>query len=410
MNDKLKQLSLSSLQIHYYAILFFCFCLPVWSVGTVMAIITLMVNAVFCGALLKNRSKLLHPIPLFSIGIYLVYLIGLAYTTDLSDGLRDVETKLSLLLFPLLFFTGPKLKPKQKERALLFFILGCLGAILVGMTQLWYYTIYLKIYLTAKFANLTGVHSSYLCLYLGVGIFFLAQQLLIKKENDLSKKRRLIYGSLILVFIIAILNLYAKMGTYVLILLLTIFYLGYQFKKQNYTKGMLQTVVGLCLVFGLTKVIPAANYALYDKIDIPKITVSEETPPDVRLEIWKSSLMTIKEKLFIGHGTGDVHVELIKRYKLNDFKLGVASNFNPHNQYLQTTIALGLVGLFFLIGTFFVAIIFAWREQHYFYLFFVLLFAMCCLTESMLEMEKGVLFFCFFNSFFAIDLLKEDSR
>ncbi len=407
MNDKLNQRLPSSLQIHYYAILFFCFCLPVWSAGTVLAIIALMGNSIFSGTLFKNRAKLSHPLAFFSIGLYLVYLIGLIYTGDMSDGLRDVETKMSLLLFPLIFFTGPSINSNQKERALLFFVLGCLLAILTGAGQLWYYTIYLKIYLSAKFANLTGIHSSYLCMYFGLGVFFLGQQLLTEKGDELSRNRKIAYGSLILILILAILNLYAKMGTYVLIFLSTIFYLGYKFKKRDFVRGAMQTALALSLVLGLIKIIPAANHTIFGLVNIPSITVEKEAPPDVRLQIWKSSLMTIRQQWLFGHGTGDVHVELIKNYKHNQFKEGIKSNFNPHNQYLQTTIAVGLLALFFLVGSFLIAIFFAWKEQHYFYLFFVLLFAMCCLTESMLEMEKGVLFYAFFNSFFAADLLKD---
>jgi len=407
MNNKLLQLSSSrSQQLHYYAILFFCFCLPIWSIGTVLAIIILLVNSIFSGQLYSNRTKLLHPIPLFSIALYLVYLLGLTYTVDVSDGLRDVETKLTILLFPLIFFTGPTLKTKQKEKAFLFFIVGCALATIAGVTQLWYYTKYMKTYPDAKFTHLVGIHSSYFCIYLGVGVFFLAKQLIAEKKTGLNKK--IIYGSLVAIFIFAILNLYAKMGVYTLTLLYTVFYLGYKFQKGHYAKGTLQTVIALTLFLGVCKIIPAANHTFFGVVDIPKKTVTKERHPNVRLQIWKASLTTFRQQMLFGHGTGDVHVELLKTYKKNQFKKGIVSNYNPHNQYLQTGIALGLFGLFFLIGNFLVAMYFAWKGQHYFYLFFVLLFSICCLTESMLEMEKGVLFYAFFNSFFAVDLLTKE--
>lgn len=396
-----------SQQVHFYTILFFCFCLPLWSGGTVLAIVVLLVNAIFSGALLKNSAQLLHPIALFSIGLYTIYLVGLTYTGDINDGLRDVETKMTLVLFPLIFFTSPSLKSNQKELAMLFFVGGCFVAIGIGVAVLWYYTKYLGIYLNAKFSNQIGIHSSYFCTYLGLGVFFLVQQLLTKKKEVLSLKIKLLYGVLIFIFMVAILNLYARMGTYVLTFLGGVFYLGYKFQQRHFAKGILQTLIALSLLLGLTKLIPAANQALFEAVDIPSVTVEKEAPSDVRLNIWKASLMTFNKQLLFGHGTGDVHVELLKSYKKNQFAEGVSSNFNPHNQYLQTGIALGLLGLFFLIGTFLVAMRFAWQGQHYIYLFFVLLFAMCCLTESMLEMEKGVLFFTFFNSFFGAELLKE---
>jgi O-antigen ligase len=66
----------------------------------------------------------------------------------------------------------------------------------------------------------------------------------------------------------------------------------------------------------------------------------------------------------------------------------------------------GILGLLILIGSLIVPAVAANRNQNYLYLAFLLFFSLCFLTESVLNSQKGVVFFAFFNSLFAFHLLK----
>ena len=76
------------------------------------------------------------------------------------------------------------------------------------------------------------------------------------------------------------LNLYAKMGVYVIIFLSVIFCLGCKTKEGAFAKGMFQTAIALCLLLGMIKIFPAANQTIFGVVNIPSITVAKEDRPD----------------------------------------------------------------------------------------------------------------------------------
>ena len=67
-----------------------------------------------------------------------------------------------------------------------------------------------------------------------------------------------------------------------------------------------------------------------------------------RLLEWRASLSTVAKSPILGTGTGDGQAALHDYYSTyNTSTTGLT--YNAHNQYLQTTIELGLVGLLLLL-------------------------------------------------------------
>ena len=62
------------------------------------------------------------------ISLFLIHVIGLIYTQDISAGLNDVRIKLPLLFLPVLFFTSKPLQQKEFKILLLCFLLGSFTA------------------------------------------------------------------------------------------------------------------------------------------------------------------------------------------------------------------------------------------------------------------------------------------
>lgn len=69
--------------------------------------------------LLKARNSVL-----ILIGIFLLHVIGLLWTSDYNSGLRDVRIKIPLLVLPLVIGTSRPLEKKKFEFVLLMFIAG----------------------------------------------------------------------------------------------------------------------------------------------------------------------------------------------------------------------------------------------------------------------------------------------
>jgi O-antigen ligase len=127
---------------------------------------------------------------------------------------------------------------------------------------------------------------------------------------------------------------------------------------------------------------------------------SDTSSTSERLVIWKTSLEIIKQHFVFGVGTGDVKDELLKKYKEKNLLVLFEHKLNTHNQYLETFIALGIIGFLAILAMLILAGIQAIRTGNFLYFVFIILFGFNILVESMLEIQAGVVFFAFFNSFF----------
>ena len=112
------------------------------------------------------------------------------------------------------------------------------------------------------------------------------------------------------------------------------------------------------------------------------------------------SIDLIKNNFWTGVGIGDGPSELLKYYKKNGFMHGVERKFNSHNQFLTTFIYLGIFG--FLLLVFIISFLFyKYIKNGNIYLLSFLIITFCFfMTESVLEREKGIVFFAYFSLLF----------
>ena len=127
-----------------------------------------------------------------------------------------------------------------------------------------------------------------------------------------------------------------------------------------------------------------------------------------RVSTIKCTIEVIKDNLWFGVGTGDCEMSLNKCY----LSYGYISlmNRNPHNQYMQFALRLGVLGFLLFIACLLIPALLAIKQNKYLYLTFIALFALSCLTESMLERNKGIVFYAFFNSLFAFHYLTNTNQ
>jgi len=123
----------------------------------------------------------------------------------------------------------------------------------------------------------------------------------------------------------------------------------------------------------------------------------------LRLAIWKCSGDVIKDHWLTGVGTGDAQDSLQAAYEKRQFYFASRYNvYNAHNQFIQQTIAHGISGLVLLAACLFVPMLrYVRKGDHQLYILFLVSFLCICLTESVLEISKGIVFYSFFNSIFA---------
>jgi len=119
----------------------------------------------------------------------------------------------------------------------------------------------------------------------------------------------------------------------------------------------------------------------------------------MRLEFWKTALCIIKKNILFGVGTGDVENAFKSQYQEENTSLHKEWQLRSHNQYLETTVALGVIGLL-LFFTRLLAPFFSGKKLSALFILFLLIEALSFINEDTLETQAGVTFCIFFTQLF----------
>ncbi|HXB41383.1 MAG TPA: O-antigen ligase family protein [Bacteroidia bacterium] len=118
----------------------------------------------------------------------------------------------------------------------------------------------------------------------------------------------------------------------------------------------------------------------------------------MRLEFWKTAWHIIKENKIAGVGTGDVEIAFKEQYIKDKTSLQPRWQLRSHNQFFAVTVALGFIGLFLFLLSFFSPFLFCKKHSHFFILFMLIQF-LSFFNEDTLETQAGVTFCVFFTQF-----------
>jgi O-antigen ligase len=383
------------------------FAIPVWKGLLPLLIVFMVVNWLAEGAYIRNFPLIFKDQKRFFIFsfsfLYFLYLAGLAYTSNLVYGTEDLQMKLSLLIFPLIFATSdfPLFSEKETGIILKAFAAGCIAGSFILLGRAFYFRVFMHepdaFYYTKLGWNF---HPSYYSMYLA----FAVSNILSFQFMRLGVKITLnlvMHVLLLLFFTLMIVLLSSKSGFLVWLLVLAFYaFLIFVRYRQKIT-GVSLVLSALCIFVFFNIVFPHATSRLAsmkmesvstDAIDDAGRSTSE------RIIIWKSAAHVIKQNFLFGVGTGDVRDKLTEEYE-NEHVLAELIHYrNAHNQYFQTWIALGILGLLLLAFMIIRPAVYAIRQEHHIYFIFLFIVGFSMLFESMFERQEGVVFYVFFNT------------
>jgi O-antigen ligase len=336
--------------------------------------------------------------------IYVAYLIGVLFSNNLDLAFKYLEYKLVLLLFPLLFSYSFKNSLNIKP-IVIGLILGLIITSILCLINS--YTVYLE---TKNFHTSFGSvrfsyihHPSYFSSFLVIGNAFFY----------FGFKQRWPYFSLFSFVLFTLFSVVMQFFCFslagMLFLLIVIIFISIRYVFLN-TKTL--------YFYSVLLLVPIPLFFIYRsndhlKIEIDNVTESlsnfltnpnkiltknesEITGNDARLIMWTVTLEEITKHPF-GVGTGDVDYFLTKRLQAYNLKEFANRNYNPHNQFLQMTLELGLIVLFLFLLFFYYSIKFALKHKNWILLILILNLFFNCLFESMLQRQSGIVFYVFFT-------------
>jgi O-antigen ligase len=332
---------------------------------------------------------------------FIWHLISLGWSENRDYAARDLETKLSFLLIPLMIGASA---PGQRQR-LNFFIALTVGVILNGLWSLFNaFQAFETDGLTSNFfyielSKLT--HVAYLTMMVTMCLLYLIYDLFYSRKMD-PQPWALITAMLLLSLFTVMLDSRTAFFT---MLLVCISYFLVTIVRLNKVKDNIYPFVLFLVLFsagyyGLSRIHNRMGELTSAVQSINTEVLPEEEGKEadygnagVRPVLWKNAVTVIRNDPFFGTGCGDLKDELQKQYRSAGFFTGIKFNLNPHNQYLHTTVGVGLIGLVFLLMMLMIPAWKAFQQKNWFVFAFLLVFILNGVTESVLEVQNGVLLF-----------------
>ncbi|MBN4061579.1 MAG: hypothetical protein COA57_08770 [Flavobacteriales bacterium] len=393
-----------SKKIHFYLTLLIAFLFPLSKQVIPPLLILLFINWLFWGNFLKKLKNIQHKqITLFIIGFYVLHVVGLIYTENLEKGLFDVQVKSAILFLPFIYATSVyKFNTKQLHFILISAIAGVFVAVIYCFKTSFFnyfendpWSIY---FFSSRFSAF--MHIGYFGLLLNFTICATVYLLLYYQEK-LTLRHWVLAGFVILLFVVSLILTTSKNGILTFVVLCVIIG-GYLIAKgrRKVLTALLFSLFLLAFVFAIKN--SSIVYGRFKKI-ITVLTAPNENKKTIdsvaaRTLAWSTSVEVFKENFFIGTGTGDIKDELLKKYEEKNYTGVLKKKLNSHNQYLQTACALGVVGLMLLLLALFVPFAYSIKQRQYLLSMLMIIIILASITESILEVQIGVVFFSFFVS------------
>lgn len=336
----------------------------------------------------------LHPLIILFISILLL--------TKLRHPIAEWDRDLTLFFFPI-YFSVRKLKRFEINKILKSFVWFLFISLMFSITyeftcQLYfsnfkdywklheYYNDSYFFYSIHAVSERIGFHHIYFSLYLFIG-FIIGHHLLEKKI--ITKKSQVLFTKISMITFLAFTLMSISRISIICFLLYGIYYI---FKtKSKYGLILLGIVLACFLIF------PNSINSKFSKIK-----------KDPRINLFNTSLILIKDKLYFGYGYKEGQKKLIDK-QLN-LKKTVIYN-NPHNQFLNYILSGGLLMFLIFLFIIFTFIYKFYKSNFLLGLLFVFFFLIQCFTESLLERYRGIVLFSFFLSlFYYLDSIEKKEK
>jgi O-antigen ligase len=366
---------------------------------------------------LMLAQKLWWIMPLY----FVVCLAGVLYADNSSLAWQQIEKKGAFLLLPLTLASSPLLERKDLRWIMRTFIFACFTATLFSLAHAgWMASGNLAtsnfsvetlnefnhlhptsspVWMAFSYVSLAsgaGLHPTYFGLYLVVCLLMILYFFRSEELNSFEKRfynALLIYFFVFIVFLSSRITILAGAG----VLFSAIDFRGSVSSADKKTVRLVALLIALVMLYinpvsrfrGLQEPLAASMN------DLPRHATSSI---DIRRSLLQlSSFASNDANPFVGSGTGSAEQRL--RTEGNAHGLtNVLGSYDPHNQYLYTFLEQGVIGLVVLLTMIAMPLYSSIKRGSRLYAGILLVFATVCLTESALELQKGIVLFAFFGS------------
>ena len=355
----------------------------------------------------------------FSVLYVLSGLVFLQQYENVDTLLKALEKRTPFMAFPLAFAITPMLTKGQVKNILRAFFFGIiLSSLILLLTATGVSLVSGSIYnlhprygveennfmyhRLGSYLNLHAVYYSSMVLLAFILVLVYSRHYLPRAGN--RKKAVLI----VLLAYLAVLLFLLKSATILIALILIILTYAIFLLYKISDKISWPQKAGVLVI--LLLVVAALGYRVVDKIgqrgDLFAYDLSEPgggnwNAFNLRKAKWDIAAEAIKDHWLLGVGPGNVIAELDRYYRKHNFVFALSQHYNPHNQFLHSFLCLGVLGFIVISAVYLLSFYYAIKRVDLVWLLFMLGFTFFSMSESTLAVNKGIVFFTFFASFFS---------
>lgn len=345
--------------------------------------------------------------------LLILHFVSYFYTENIPELLKEIRIKLPLFLLPFTLINLPKLTEKQKYAVWVFFVLA---VSFTGILTLVHYLLHYQ-EITANIIhskevpikpNMSHIYYSMIAAFaVWAGVHAYRLPVILWKP---AEKKILLGLSLFLVLCLHVFT--ARTGLVAFYVSCFVFILHYIIEKKQYKTGfLLLSLLILVPVFSALVLKGFQDRIVNTYIDLNKYNQGKDISYrsiSLRLAAWQTAGHIIQRNIWTGVGIGDNEDEMKKQYEKENFKAcKECLLLNTHNQFIEFTLAFGILGggtlLFIIFYPFFYK---KYRKNLTFMLFWTVCF-MSMLTEAILERQIGVTFMTFFTFYILYSISTE---
>jgi O-antigen ligase len=339
--------------------------------------------------------------------VYLVEVIGLLYTDNIAYGLHRIESKLSLIAFPVLIFVS-KIEKKHSEKIQIAFVastvIACLVCLITAIVKLVKKGQTLpQFFKSSEYSNvdltepLQKIHPTFLTLFICLAIFLIC---------DYLRTRRKHYWLFVVILLMMFTAFQLASRAGYLALVCTLVFIGFAFIGMQRKVWLIVYSCIMALTFILTiTLVPTVKKRLVDSVLEADINIEEANSVSYHFKTWYCSIDSwLDNHIIFGYGTGDEVDTITQCYQS---KRWLGYGHDAHNEFLSSLVKHGLFGLTVFLGFFFYPFYLALKFRNLRYFAFLTIILICFLSESMLRGQTGLVFFTLFNTLFLKEMLIE---
>lgn len=331
------------------------------------------------------------------LSYYVLVLASLLYTIDVKNGFDYLLLYVPFIVFPFVFsvikLTNKELKWIFKFYTYWLILLILFSEIIIGSRILneneSLFLMFRKDYSYIVLGNVIGIHPPYMVLMISFVMFYIISQF---KQTGINKIFQIF---ILLLFLFYIIHLSSRLPMALIILIS--FVLIFNKLKSYYS---LQKVISILLLILITTSfffysIRSTRYRFLELVGIQYANGVYIKSAPSKIFQWSAAIKA-NENIIIGNGAGDANKSIIKSNSKQGLYRNAYLKYNAHNQYLQTYVGLGALGVFCLI--YFLLYFLVMHSNPFLKtasLAFIIYLSISFLTESYLERHHGVVFISF---------------